>query len=158
VVLLLAMLFIHPMPQLLQVGSIAPRIHLRDTAGSTVTAVPSAAHRPVVVTFFEPSCVTCQQTASVLCTIKSRYPNVEVVMVDSGGSDAGAAAGFSRRYLGGCSVPFLLDADLTVSRGYAVSVVPLAYVVDTHGKISYGGLGAAGMDGLLPHLAHVPGG
>jgi peroxiredoxin len=158
VVLLLAILYVHPTPQLLQVGSSAPAIRLHDATGASVTAVPSPSRRPIVLAFFEPSCATCQEKARLLCTIRSRYPTVEVAMIDSGGTDAAAAQAFTSRYVGGCGVPFLLDRDLTVSRSYAVSVVPLAYVVDSHGKISYGGIGAAGMNGLLPHLAHVPGG
>ena len=156
--LLLAIAFVHPKPQLLPVGSTAPAIHLRDPSGTALTAVPSAAHHAVVLMFIEPSCPTCREKAPLLCTLRSSHPAVDVVMVDAGSNDARAATDFARRYLSGCGVRVLLDASLAVSRSYAVSVVPLTYVVDERGKISYSGYGAAGMDGLLPHLAHVPGG
>lgn len=157
-VLGLTAVFVHPMPQLLPTGSPAPPIRLLDASGATVTAVPSAAHHPVVVIFLETACVTCEQTAPGLCAIRDREPEVDVVIVDSGGTDPAAARDFARRYLSGCDVPFLLDPGLAVSRSYAVSVVPIAYVVDAHGNISYSGTGAGGVDGVLPHLEHTPGG
>lgn len=155
--LTLAIVFVHPNPQLLPVGSTAPPVRLRDTAGSLETVVPQPARRPVVVVFFETTCATCAATAPGLCRIREQHREVAVAVVESGSGDAAGAAAFARRNAG-CGVPFLLDPDLRVSRSYAVSVVPLAYVVDSHGKISYSGIGAAGMGGLLPHLTHVPGG
>jgi peroxiredoxin len=152
VVLALATLFVHPTPQLLPNGTKAPAITLRDTAGVRVVAIPSSGHRPVVVAFFETTCKTCQQKAAVLCTLAFTHPEVRVVAVDSGGADAGAAAAFASSHMAGCPVPFLLDADLAVSRSYAAAVVPLVYVIDSNGSISYSGVGAAALDALFQHI------
>ncbi len=150
--LTLAILFVHPTPQLLPNGTAASAIGLRDTSGTRVDAVPSPKHQPVVVAFFETTCTSCRQKAVTLCTLAAAHPGISVVAIDSGARDAGPAAEFARRYMGACAVPLLLDPDLAVTRRYAVAAVPTAYIVDSAGRISYGGLGADGIDALDQHL------
>jgi peroxiredoxin len=159
VALFLITLLVHPSPPMLQVGSPAPAIALRTIGGQSDNVLPSADHHPVVVEFIEAGCVTCQQEAAALCRLGVTYTHVTFVAVDAAADPAAAVQGFAARYLSpGCTTMVLLDPGLPVSRSYDVRVVPTVYVVDSSGKIAYGGLGASGIEGVAPVLQRLTNG
>lgn len=157
--LFLIILFVHPPSPMLQPGTSAPNIALRTAGGQSENVLPSANHHPVVVEFIEAGCVTCQQEAPVLCRMGATYPQVTFVAVDAATESAAALEGFAARYLTpGCATIVLLDPGLQVSRAYDVRVVPTVYVVDSAGKITYGGLGSSGVEGVAPVLQRLTNG
>ena len=144
---------------MLQPGTPAPDVALRTPGGQSQTVLPSADHHPVVVEFIEAGCVTCQQEAPVLCRLGATYPEVTFVAIDAASESAAALQGFAARYLSpGCATIVLLDPGLQVSRAYDVRVVPTVYVVDSAGKITYGALGANGIEGAAPVLQRLTNG
>jgi len=156
VILALAILFIHPSAQLLPDGSAAPALKLRDATGLTLTVVPSPAHQPVVIEFFASNCVTCQQESGTLCRIAATNSAASVVAVNAGRETAATVAAYARRY-SACAVPFLVDPGGGVSRNYEAAVVPTIYLIDRHGSIVYGGVGAPGIEYVSAHFAQLVG-
>ena len=149
--------FVHPSAHLLDTGTAAPAVSLPDAEGRVQAAVPAPGQASVVLVFIETGCMTCQEKSSALCDLAAAHRDVQFVAVDSGEKSSAEAQRYARHNLAGCAVTVLLDADLAVTRGYLVAAVPTTYVVDSSGKISYSGVGAAGIDGLAAHLpaAHV---
>jgi thiol-disulfide isomerase/thioredoxin len=155
----LIILLVHPSPPMLQAGTPAPAIALGTIGGQSAKVLPSADHHPVVVEFIEAGCVTCQQEAAALCRLGVTYPQVTFVAIDAAAEPAATVQGFAARYLSpGCTTMVLLDPGLKVSRSYDARVVPTVYVVDSAGKIAYGGLGASGIEGVAPVLQRLTNG
>jgi peroxiredoxin len=152
-VILLAIFLVHPQPGLLTSGTAAPPIVLDTDTGSRLDVLKSASPRPVAVEFFETSCVDCQEDAAAVCGLATGFPDVMVVAVDAGNDTAAALQAFAARYMAApCPVTLLVDPRQNVSHDYQVAVVPTVYVVDKSGKIAYGGVGAAGIQGTAGAL------
>ena len=157
--LFLIVLLVHPTPPMLQAGTPAPSIALRTAGGQPDNVLQRANHRPVVVEFIEAGCVTCQQEAPALCRLGVTYPQVTFAAIDAAGESAAALQQFAARYQSpGCATAVLLDPGLQVSRAYDVRVVPTVYVIDSAGKIAYGGLGAQGIEGVAAVLQRLTNG
>ena len=140
--LTLVLLFIHPQPSLLAVGSTAPAISLTSSSGAPVALPGAAAGQPYVLEFFETGCAHCQQVAAQLCGL-----DAPVFAVDAAKESADTVTAYQRRYAGACAYPILLDPGLRVVGSYAVTAVPTVYVVKG-GKIVYSGAGLEGVAAL----------
>lgn len=151
-------LVVHLQPQLLAAGSTAPAIVLQSSAGQRVDALVAAAHHNLVVEFFDTQCDTCRRQAAALCSVARQRPAVVFVAVDAGGENRSAVAAYGRvNHPPPCPVTLLLDPGLSVSRAYRAAVVPTVYVVDSSGKIAFGAVGSAGVDGLDVTLRRLGG-
>lgn len=152
VALTLMLLFIHPQPSLLAVGSNAPAINLESAGGGPVHVPAAAGGRPYIVEFFEAGCAHCQQVAGQLCNEK-----VPVFAVDAAKESATTITAFRQQYAPGCSYPMLLDPTFSAVTAYAVSAVPTVYVVQM-GRIVFAGAGLDGMNALPAAVQKVIGG
>ena len=131
---------------------------LMSLDGHRVDVLATAAHRPVLVQFFDTVCVTCQQQQPALCTLAATLPRVVVVVVDAGQESAAAVSSYARSYVPqSCAVVPLVDPGAGVSRNYAITVVPTYYVVDSTGHIAFGGVGAKGLAAAQPVLRQLAG-
>ena len=158
VALFLLVLVIHPQPQLLAAGTRAPAIRLESIAGEQVDALAAAAHHSLVVEFFDTQCDTCARQEGLLCSLAGQHAADVFVAVDAAGETRSAVAAYGRdNQPAGCPVTLLLDPGLGVSRAYRAAVVPTLYVVDSSGKIAFGAVGSAGVDGLDPTLRQLGG-
>ena len=154
--LFLVILLVHPSPPLLSTGTAAPAIVLKSDTGQRLDVLAVAAHHPVVVEFFEESCVSCQQDAQTLCAASNAFPEVTVVAVDAGGAPASALQTFATKYLTPpCHVTVLVDPSQRAAHDYQAAVVPTVYVIDSNRKISYGGVGASGIHGVAAALRRL---
>ena len=152
----LAIVLVHTEPPLLARGTDAPAIVLQSDTGVRVDVLRGAAHHAVVVEFFETACVSCQHGAPALCAAGAGFPDVTIVAVDAGAEAAPALRAFVARYLpSSCNATVLVDPAQSVSHAYRAAVVPTVYVVDRNGKIAYGGVGPAGIDGLAAALRQL---
>ena len=150
------MFFVHPQPPQLAVGSAAPQITLRSVSGQTVNATAAAAHHALVVEFIETSCTTCQRDAGTVCGLASHFGQDTFVAVDAGGESAAAVSAFAAAHEpSGCGVTLLLDPGLQVTHAYEAAVVPTIYVVDSGGRIAYGGVGSDGIAGVQAVLQRL---
>lgn len=152
IVLTLMLLFIHPQPSLLAIGSSAPPISLRATSGEPVALPADAAGRPFVVEFFETGCAHCQQVAGSLC-----HEKVPVYAVDAAEDPVAALTAYQRQYAPGCTYPVLADPAMSAARAYAVSVVPTVYVVSS-GHVVFAGAGLDGVAALDAAVTRAVGG
>lgn len=152
--LFLVILLVHPsQPPLLADGTGAPSIVLASDTGRRLDVLALAALHPVVVEFFETSCVSCEQDAEPLCAVSNAFPDVTVVAVGAGGEAAPALRAFEAKYLQPpCRVTVLVDPGRTVAHAYQAAVVPTVYVIDRSGHIAYGGVGVAGIHGVAAML------
>ena len=154
--LFLLVFFVHPQPPQLAAGTTAPAIVLHTVAGASLNANAAAAHHALVVEFIETSCETCQRNAPVVCALAARFSHDVFVGVDAGAESAAAVAGFAAAHEpAGCPVTLLLDPGLSVTHAYEAAVVPTVYVVDSSGKIAYGGVGSDGIAGLAAVLQRL---
>ena len=154
--LFLLVFLVHPQPPQLAAGTSAPQITLQSVGGAAMNANAAAAHHALVVEFIETTCETCQRNAAVLCSLAARFPQDVFVAVDAGGESAAAVAGFAAAHEpAGCRVTLLLDPGLKVTHAYEAAVVPTVYVVDSSGKIAYGGVGSDGIAGLAAVLQRL---
>ncbi|HZU76286.1 MAG TPA: TlpA disulfide reductase family protein [Dehalococcoidia bacterium] len=157
VVVLAVAILVHPQPALLQQGSSAPAVALRDASGTLHRVVGKGMARPALIEFLSAGCSTCRASAQQLCDAAGDG-GVVVAAVDAGNDTAQTVSSFAQRYLAPpCSVPLLLDPGLSVSRAYQVGVVPTLYVVDNHGNIAYAGYGAAGITQAVQALRRLSG-
>jgi thiol-disulfide isomerase/thioredoxin len=140
--LTLMLLFIHPQPSLLAVGSNAPALTLTSSSGGSVALPAAAGGQPYVVEFFEAGCAHCQQVAGQLCGVKA-----PVFAIDAAKESADTVNVYHRQYASGCAYPTLLDPTLSTTSAYAVSAVPTVYVVKG-GKIVFSGAGLEGIAAL----------
>jgi peroxiredoxin len=158
VALLVLVLVLRPQPRLLAVGTSAPPILLQSVFGQQVNALNAAAHHNLVVEFFDTQCDTCQRQAGQLCAVAQRHESDVFVAVDAAGEDAATLNAYARaRQPSPCRVTLLVDPKLSVSRAYRAAVVPTVYVVDSSGKIAYGAVGSAGVDGVDTMLQRLDG-
>lgn len=145
--LTLMLLFIHPQPSLLPVGTAAPPISLTSSDGAVVDLPGAAAGRPFVIEFFEAGCAHCQEVAGRLC-----HESAPVFAVDAARDSAATLSAFRRQYAPGCTYPMLVDPELRAAGAYAVSAVPTVYVVKG-GRITFSGAGLDGIDALDSAIA-----
>lgn len=150
--LTLMLLFIHPQPSLLAVGSNAPAINLTAASGGSVSLPAAAAGHPYVVEFFEAGCAHCQQTAGQLC-----HAGVPVFAVDAAKDSSDSINAYRQRYAPSCAYPMLLDPTLATSGAYAVSAVPTLYLVKA-GKVVFSGAGLEGVAALDAAVKQAVGG
>jgi peroxiredoxin len=149
---------VHPQPQLLATGTVAPPIVLTSAAGQQVNALEAATAHRLVIEFFDVECETCQRQAAELCGIAARHPADVFVAVDAARESATALSAYARHYHPApCPVTLLVDPGLKVTRAYRAAVVPTVYVVDARGTIAYGAVGPAGIDGAEPALRRLGG-
>jgi peroxiredoxin len=150
--LTLVLLFIHPQPSLLAVGSAAPAISLTSASGTPVALPAAAAGQPYVLEFFEAGCAHCQQVAAQLCGLAA-----PVFAIDAAKESADTVNAYHRQYAGACAYPILLDPGLRVVGAYAVTAVPTVYIV-RGGRIVFSGAGLEGVAALDGAVRQAVGG
>ncbi len=150
--LVLVVTLVRPQAHLLALGTRAPAISLDAVGGTHVAVATAAGTQPYVLEFFEAGCAHCQQVAAQLCGQK-----VPVFAVDAAKDSAQTIAAYHTQYAPHCSYPLLVDPALAAASAYNVNVVPTVYVVKG-GKITYGGAGLDGVNGLSAAVQAAMGG
>ena len=152
------MLLVHPQASLLRNGSAAPAITLQTDTGVHVDALAAAAHRPLLIQFFSTVCDTCARQGPALCALPARFRRTLVIAVDAAGETAAAIRAYGLHAMPPpCVAHRLVDPALSVTRAYQAAVVPTVYVVDSSGRIAYGGVGGNAIDGAQAALMQLGG-
>ncbi len=111
-------------------GSAAPAFRLPTLDGRTVSLADYAGRR-VLLVFFDPGRGTCADLLPRLDEA-ARATDVPVLLVSHGGVDANRRTFVNARP----ALTIALQADREISRLYATSSTPSAYLVDEHGRIA----------------------
>lgn len=120
------------------VGAAAPPFTLTDTRGKTHDLSVVKAGGPVVVNFWASWCGPCRQESPLFAKISNSPSNVNFLGVLYNDQPENAEA-FSREY--GLTYPTLLDPNSKTAMKYGIGQIPVTYIVDPSGKISYYKLG-----------------
>jgi thiol-disulfide isomerase/thioredoxin len=106
---------------------------LADLAGTMYT-VP-APGKLTLINFWATFCGPCRQEMPALEKFWKRYQSqgVEVIAVALDGDRKRAVEKFASRYE--LTLPILLDNDSGISSDYAVSVLPVSYIIDAKGVV-----------------------
>ena len=115
------------------VGQVPPDFSLAGLDGQTVK-LSEQRGKVVVLDFWGTWCVPCRIAMPRLQAMHERYADkpFAVLPIDVGDPKP-LVARFAAQ--NGFTLPFLLDAELAVSRAYDVSIFPTTYVIGADGKV-----------------------
>jgi thiol-disulfide isomerase/thioredoxin len=133
-------------PELLAVGSVAPPLALKDSAGKTHDLADYRG-KVLVLDFWSTWCPPCEQTMPVVQRLQDLYADSDDVLVFgialNERSDVDPAAHMKAK---GFTYPCLLNGE-TVAEAYKVAGPPTFYVVDQAGVVIHASVGFdAGLD------------
>ena len=112
-------------------GEKAPDFTLSDAEG-IFRSLADFRGKQVLLLFSDPNCGPCQTLAPSLVRFKEHAPaNTEVIMVSGGDADANRA----KIKQHGLNFPVLLQKHWEVSKAYAMFATPVAYLIDSDGRI-----------------------
>ena len=112
-------------------GEKAPDFTLSDVEG-IFRSLADFRGKQVLLLFSDPNCGPCQTLAPSLVQFKEHAPaNTEVIMVSGGDADANRAKIKQQRL----NFPVLLQKHWEVSKAYAMFATPVAYLIDSDGRI-----------------------
>ena len=123
---------------LLPVGSAAPAWELKDPEGD-VHRLNDLRGRVVVMDFWATWCGPCRAAMPAVQRVHERFKDRGVVIYGVDFKDSGDAAGYMRDK--GYTYTLLLDGD-AVGAQFGVRGIPVFYVIDADGKVSYRHTGA----------------
>ena len=112
-------------------GEKAPDFTLSDAEG-IFRSLADFRGKQVLLLFSDPNCGPCQTLAPSLVRFKEHAPaNTEVIMVSGGDADANRA----KIKQHGLNFPVLLQKHWEVSKAYAMFATPVAYLIDSDGRL-----------------------
>lgn len=115
------------------VGGLAPDFTLTDMSGRQLS-LRQFRGRKVLIAFWASWCPPCRAEMASLQRLHDSpaVDNLTVLAVNSGETQAQIAAFVTRQQL---SLPVLIDADNDLQQRYGVYQLPLAFLVDSQGRI-----------------------
>lgn len=115
----------------LRAGTPAPSFRLPRVEGGEL-ALEEYRGRRVLLVFSSPDCGPCQALAPKLEELSRKIPDVHVVMVSRGSTEANRGTIDTHKV----SFPVVLQRHWEVSREYGRFVTPMAYLIDEQGVLA----------------------
>jgi peroxiredoxin len=112
-------------------GTPAPAFTLPRLDGGELS-LSEYAGRPVLLVFSDPDCGPCDVLAPKLERLSRETPGLNVVMVSRGDPDRNR----SKAAAHGLTFPVVLQEQWKLSREYAKFATPVAYLIDSEGRIA----------------------
>lgn len=117
------------------VGHPAPRFALKTLDGRSTVSLASLKGKPVVLNFWQSSCIPCRQEHALLLSAYKAYgTRVAFVGVSYQDTVSGAVSFLKER---GGSWPALQDPDGSTAIDYGVYGIPETYFIDGSGVVRY---------------------
>jgi len=86
----------------------------------------------VLLVFCDPECQFCAELAPKLQQLDHQEPDIQVLIVSRGGTDANWTAIIEH----GLTIPVVLQRHWEISREYGMLATPIAYLIDEAGTIA----------------------
>jgi peroxiredoxin len=116
-------------------GKIAPAVSLRDTDGHVVTLADYIG-RPVVLTFWEPSCGWCRQESPWLSTAQDKYSRQGLKILSVTETDDSSPEEIAKAIVDWkITYPVLVATTQDVERSYGVDGFPVTVYINRFGKV-----------------------
>ena len=135
----------------LKIGDAAPDFELPTLDGDTVR-LSQFKGRPVLLSIGASWCPDCRVEAPILQDLHEQYPELVVLLVDSGES-RGIVQNFADEF--GFTFPVLLDQDSGVSNLYQIFAIPTELFIDADGIIRAKMVESVTYDLLIEKLALI---
>ncbi|MFC3862062.1 TlpA family protein disulfide reductase [Deinococcus antarcticus] len=115
-------------------GKAAPMFTLTDTKGTSHDLASLKGQGPIVVNFWATWCGPCHDEAPLFSKISNMPSNVKFLGVlynDPSNTSEKFAAQYGLKY------PNLNDPGSKVAMQYGIGKIPVTYIIDTQGKVTY---------------------
>jgi peroxiredoxin len=111
----------------------APDFSITNISGKTV-ALSDFKGKKVLLNFWAVLCTQCDMERSLLEAVHSKYPEIQIMMVDSK-DDTGTIRKFVRN--GNFTLPIYMDEQRIAAGVYDVHLIPKTFLIDSNGTVKY---------------------
>lgn len=134
-------------------GLEAPNIEITGFDGNKIN-LKNYLGKPVVINFWASWCAPCKREASDLEEVYQFFKNREVQFIGIASDDTIAdAKKFIKEYK--VTYPNGMDENEDISKKYSVLTLPITFVIDREGKISFKKIGQISADKLKKEIRKV---
>ncbi len=117
-----------------QIGSPAPVIKLMDLQSGKSFSVNDLRGKVALFNFVSAWCPSCKEAQRSLVGLADKYRGLELITISLDEDSSGFVDSLNKENPG---IHFVSDKSDTITKAFAVPVLPTIYLIDQYGKIRY---------------------